>query len=83
LRQTANFYSSEIQVSEVDILRRRLCNRRDSGVSRGDGCERQTERSGVWRERNRPQRRPRDDAAKGEEQKVQKEHMFVVFLTVT
>jgi hypothetical protein len=22
--------------------------------SRGDGCERKTERSGVWRERNRP-----------------------------
>jgi hypothetical protein len=33
----------------------------------------------VGSSRNRPQRRPRDDAAKGEEQKVQKEHMFVVF----
>jgi hypothetical protein len=39
---------------------RRYCNRRDSGASRGDGCE--LERSAAsGNERNRPWRRPRDD----------------------
>jgi hypothetical protein len=39
---------------------RRLCNRRDSGVSRGDGCESERCEASAD-ERNRPLRRPRDD----------------------
>jgi hypothetical protein len=37
---TINYLLSVIQVSEIGISNQRLCNRRDSGVSRGDGCER-------------------------------------------